>query len=80
MAKGTRFGEIHGSNLHDLFTLIENLPYKIEHKQTLKEGNNWYIIFTLPDDLVVSAAMEPEAKKALQQKEKKIIKKKRGYK
>jgi hypothetical protein len=59
--KGTTFGEVHGPSLQELFEQIRSLPFKVEHKQTLRISNgDWYIIFTIHDnDALVAKTMPP---------------------
>ena len=59
MILGTRLRHVHGPNLLELEALIESFPFKIEHKQTLQSrSGEWYIHFTIADEVVFRAQNE----------------------
>jgi hypothetical protein len=67
MSLGTRFGKVHGPNLDELFDQIRAFPFKIEHKQTLcKPNGEWYILFTIEDNVVLRAQNEPGINQAIE--------------
>jgi hypothetical protein len=61
MTRGTRLRHFHGPNLELLEEEIEGLPYKIEIKGvTLKQNGEWYIHFTILDEVVYQAQNDPD--------------------
>jgi hypothetical protein len=66
MLVGTRFGEVHGPNLVELFDRIRAFPFKVEHKATVyKPNGEWYIIFTMDDNVVLRAQNEAGISQAI---------------
>ena len=47
----TRFRHVRGSDLAELEKLVEALPFKVEHKQTIyvDADKSWVIQFVLPE-------------------------------
>lgn len=57
---GTRLRHINGNNLSELEMLIESRPYNIEIKSiTYKPNGEWYIHFTILDNVVFNAQNDP---------------------
>lgn len=77
MIKGTRLKHINGNDLTALEKSLENANHKVEIKGiNLKPNGEWYIHFTILDDVTFRVQNEPETK----DKEKQVIKKTRRKK
>ena len=50
MIISTRVRYISGKDLNDVLNAINQLPFKIEHKQTVFAKNRFYFIFVLPEN------------------------------
>ena len=51
MIISTRVRYISGKDLNDVLNVVNQLPFKVEHKQTFFAKNRFYFVFVLPENM-----------------------------
>lgn len=78
---GTRIGYVHGPKIDELISAIRSYPYLVELKEFVyKPNGEWYIFYTLPDNVVLRAQNEAGISQAIDEMPDNKPKKNRGIK